>query len=449
MPELPEVETIKRYLEPLLKEKSIKEIAIIIDKHTPPKLEFERLLDAKLTSLTRRGKYLLFNFDNKHTLIIHLRMEGKFFFNEIEAKYRPHIIFIATFGDDRLYFVDTRRFARIELVKTSELISHPALQKLGPDLADDEIDSNKLYEKVKRSGTYIKKLLLDQTFVSGLGNIYVDESLFAAKINPYSKAKNLSIKEFKEIISHAKRILKNATEFGGTTVKTFHVDHHKIGSYQNELKVYQQENKPCPVCGFPIKKNYYLGRGTHFCPHCQRIKSLVPTYSLTGLTSGGKSFIMTKISNDFIKYSSDDLVNQLYFDDDFIKNIKTTFNLKEFNKNTLKEIRTKNPPLFLRISRVIREIIELLILKIVSEAKTPLVIEVPVLFNEGLNYLFTTNIGIDVDADTQKNNAKTRELSDVDVAAYNKVNAYLKYRHYLEYHFTSKDFDFSVLKIKA
>lgn len=277
MPELPEVETVRRTLEKLIIGKKIKEIDIYYPKiiRTPNDIgEFRLLLKGEtIQTIGRRGKYLLFYLKNL-VLISHLRMEGKYQFNEnSESEIDKHTHIVLRFEDGTsLSYRDVRKFGTMDLITIEQLNSFHALNKLGQEPLDLNFDLEQLKKELQSRKAPVKQLLLNQEIISGLGNIYVDDSLAYSKINPATPGSSLTDKEIAELIEAIKAVLNKAIENGGSTIRSFESLHGK-GSMQDYLIVYGREGKPCIFCGTPIKKVKLAGRGTHFCPECQKLKS--------------------------------------------------------------------------------------------------------------------------------------------------------------------------------
>ena len=271
MPELPEVETVRVFLENNIVQKKTlsikienKNLRFQISQEIPEKLHNEMI-----TKILRRGKFLIFLYSNKYSLLLHLGMTGYF---RISNKYsrikHDHIKFF--FKDKVLVFNDIRKFGFIKLYNKDDINSSKHLINLGPDAMGENFSIN-YFCKNKERKTNIKNLLMNQNFVSGLGNIYCSEILFDAKINPSRCSSSLKKFEIEKIIVSAKKILKTAINMGGTTIKNFIVSDEKIGYFKNRLMVYGRENLVCIRCknNNYIKKIKHSGRSTFFCSVCQ------------------------------------------------------------------------------------------------------------------------------------------------------------------------------------
>lgn len=276
MPELPEVETIKNTLKEFVIDKEIKEVQVYwpnIIKEPDDADHFKMLLAGQaIKNITRKGKFLLFQLDD-YVLVSHLRMEGKY---SVEQSVEPikkhtHVIFIFKDGE-QLRYNDVRKFGTMHVYhKGMELLEKP-LNQLGPDPFDKIFTFEYFYEKLKKTQRVIKSALLDQTIVAGLGNIYVDETLFKANVHPLTRSNKLTKKEIKAIQSAAIQTLTQAVKQGGTTIRSYVNGQGEMGMFQQELFVYGQENEACKKCGNPIIKLKVAGRGTHVCSLCQKVK---------------------------------------------------------------------------------------------------------------------------------------------------------------------------------
>ncbi|MFA7075512.1 MAG: DNA-formamidopyrimidine glycosylase [Candidatus Izemoplasmatales bacterium] len=276
MPELPEVETVKESLKVHLIGQKIKEIYAPYPKIIKMDLsDFKKkMINQTFRDINRYGKYLFFIFDD-YTLVSHLRLEGKYFIRNAlnELTKHEHVVFKLD-NNKFLSYHDVRKFGTIELVDKGKEFTLFSVKKLGVEANQINTDNIELIDKFKRANRPIKSVLLDQTIVTGLGNIYVDETLFRSKINPEEIASILSVEEIKTILKNAKIVLDKAIKLGGTTIRTYQSSLGVDGRFQNELKVHTMAGKPCPVCNTIIKKIRVGGRGTYYCPSCQPRKKI-------------------------------------------------------------------------------------------------------------------------------------------------------------------------------
>ncbi|MBM7855050.1 formamidopyrimidine-DNA glycosylase [Desulfohalotomaculum tongense] len=275
MPELPEVETVKRSLEKLITGLTIINVDVLMPKiiksHTAQ--DFKKLLmGSEIKKLGRRGKYLLVYLSANKVLVIHLRMTGRLVLlkDNAELPKYTHVIFYLE-NDKRLIFADMRQFGRIDLLPEEELANMPGLKKLGPEPLEKKFNPEYLKKELKRRRTKIKALLLDQTFVAGLGNIYADEALHLAKVHPERPARDLTAEEIVNLYNAIVTVLRQGIKNRGTSFSDYVDGEGNTGSNQNMLKVYRREGKPCHCCGSIIKRKKVAGRSSCFCPQCQQL----------------------------------------------------------------------------------------------------------------------------------------------------------------------------------
>ncbi len=302
MPELPEVETVRKSLLTYIKGKKIQHVDVLYPKiiESPAPEDFQtKLIGEVIEDISRRGKYLIFHLSH-YDLISHLRMEGKYFVlpdDEPIAKH-THIIFHLE-NNVTLRYDDVRKFGRMSLVEKGKALTYKTLNTLGPEPLSKNFTLNGFKEKLSQSQKEIKPLLLNQKVVVGLGNIYVDEVLWLSKIHPLRRSNTLTNEEIKRLYQAIPEVLQKAIEKGGSTIKSYHTVNGKEGSFQQELHAYGQQGKPCSRCGRFIEKIKVDGRGTHFCPNCQKIESAEKETFILGLT-GGIATGKTNISNYFL-----------------------------------------------------------------------------------------------------------------------------------------------------
>ena len=272
MPELPEVETIRRDLEKEVKNKKIKEVIIKERKlvKSPSLREFKKGLEGrKLTAFARRGKFLIISLDSKKKLIIHLRLTGVLIHcSQTTPPFDyTHVVFV--FSDkSHLRFTDLRKFGELHLVNNAEELQE--IRELGHEPLGKEFTLSLFREMLAGKKTRIKPLLLDQKFLAGVGNIYASESLYKARIKPQRAASALTKKEVGKLYQSLQEILKKAIKERGSSVSSYRDIEGKKGGYEARLKVYGRKGKSCPRCGKPIKRISLGGRGTFFCPNCQK-----------------------------------------------------------------------------------------------------------------------------------------------------------------------------------
>lgn len=267
MPELPEIETIKKGIANNI---GAKIISIEVNRLDIIKLweyELDILYGKRLTDVGRRGKYLILSTKTLN-IVFHLGMSGKFYMlNEKEEVTEPHVhVIIYLNNGNKLIYQDTRRFGGVWLVRDlGTFFSHLGVEPLSPDFT-----ANYLYDITRGRKIPIKTLLLNQRLIGGIGNIYADESLFAAGIRPDKKAGLLTMEEAQNLCLAIKKVLATSINERGTTFRDFRDGYNNIGNFQNQLKVYGRTNGNCFACGYKLTRQVIGGRSSHFCPHCQQ-----------------------------------------------------------------------------------------------------------------------------------------------------------------------------------
>ena len=273
MPELPEVETVRQ----ILKKELVGNKITNVNLHYPKIIEYptsdifkELIINQTINDIKRRGKWLMFDLDDYY-LLSHLRMEGKYNLkkpSDVLGKHE-HVSFILS--DSReLRYQDTRKFGRMHLINKDLVYTTFPLNELGLEPWDEALTIKYLKDKYKNKKLPIKTVILDQSIIVGIGNIYADEILFLSNINPYKKPSELTNKELQSIIDNTKKVLEHAIELGGTTIRTFTAAEGVHGRFQNELYVHGKEKEECLICGSTILKTKINGRGTYYCPKCQK-----------------------------------------------------------------------------------------------------------------------------------------------------------------------------------
>lgn len=276
MPELPEVELVARSLDNLVGKRIIIAAELLRKGLAPensPREFAEKLKNAKIKRVHRRGKHILFDFDNKQTLITHLRMSGRFMLLPVERELPKFSHAVFYFADEnRLIFQDQRHFGLMKLVETVKLNETRELKKLAPEPFSEEFNVKYLRFALKSSKRSLKEFLLDQTKVSGLGNIYAAEAMFLAKINPQTPANLVSARKAAVLLEKILNVFTESIAHGSTlNVNPENIDgSYYDGGYENHWRVYDRENEPCVNCAKPIARLKQAGRSTYFCPRCQR-----------------------------------------------------------------------------------------------------------------------------------------------------------------------------------
>ncbi|MFQ9706588.1 MAG: DNA-formamidopyrimidine glycosylase [Limosilactobacillus pontis] len=275
MPELPEVETVRRGLLKIAKGRKINAIDVYYGKTITNDVEEFRqaLIGQTIEDIDRRGKYLLFRFSNNLTMVSHLRMEGQYFSQPVGGPIdkHTHVVFQFTDGTELCYH-DTRKFGRMTLVQTGDEMQVGGLKTIGPEPTPEAFKLDFFATELRKSRGKIKPFLLNQHHVAGLGNIYADEVLWMSKINPEQPANTLTDQQIKVLHDNIIAELVQAIRYKGTTVHTFTNAFGDAGGFQNRLNAYGHGGDRCPRCGTKMVKIKVAQRGTTYCPHCQPLR---------------------------------------------------------------------------------------------------------------------------------------------------------------------------------
>jgi formamidopyrimidine-DNA glycosylase len=281
MPELPEVETVRRGLVPAMEGKRILRVDVRRkDLRFPFPAKFnQRLEGARVRRLGRRAKYLVGELSTGEALIMHLGMTGRFtvagkgqgkFVREAgEGEKHDHVVFDMECGR-RITFNDARRFGLMDLWPSDELETYPAFDGLGPEPISNAFSGAYLEEAFEGKRTPVKAALLDQKVVAGLGNIYVSEALFRAGISPKRLAGTIRRDRLEKLAVSVRQVIDEAIEAGGSTISDFGTPDGELGYFQHRFRVYDMEGKPCPTCRIPIRRLVQSGRSSFYCASCQK-----------------------------------------------------------------------------------------------------------------------------------------------------------------------------------
>ena len=242
----------------------------IAEVRTVRKVLKDRLVGRTITDVDNLGKWIFIKLDD-YTILSHLRMEGKYYIKPSNEEYEKHehIIFNLDDGYD-LRYKDVRKFGVMILVKTKDIYNTDEISKLGIEPDSKDLTKEYIFDKIHKSNKPIKELLLDQSIINGFGNIYVDEVLFASHILPTRLGNTITLDECESIRKEGSKIIKKATECGGTTIRSYTSSLGVEGTYQKYLCVHTKVNQKCPICGNIIKKTRVGGRGTYICDKCQK-----------------------------------------------------------------------------------------------------------------------------------------------------------------------------------
>lgn len=289
MPELPEVETVRRGLHRLIIGKKILTVSFDTVRSFPnSKIDVDSfLVDSVITDVRRRAKVLMIDLSTSYTLVIHLKMTGQLVFIDSSSRFgagHPSDSLIGSLPDkstrvdiefaegSHLYFNDQRKFGWVRLMPTAEVSNIDFMKKVGPEPLEEDFTSNNFLDRFnRRSRTTIKAALLDQTVIAGVGNIYADESLWGAKIHPSRLVSSITDAEFKKLYTEVRLVMNLSIDKGGSTNRNYVNAEGKKGSYMDFARVFRREGLACQRCGTEIIKIRVAGRGTHVCPKCQKI----------------------------------------------------------------------------------------------------------------------------------------------------------------------------------
>lgn len=418
MPELPEVETVKNSLKDLIIGEEIKDVKVYYDKilKNISKDDFENSLKGEhFLDIQRKGKFLIFILDH-YIMVSHLRMEGKYLLHKDEPiNKHEHIIY--TFEDGKtLRYADTRKFGVVYLFKETNVEKvkemYP-LNTLGIEPISNLLTAQYLQSKMGKSNKPIKTLLLDQTIISGLGNIYSDEVCFMCKLNPHEIGKNLSTIDFENICVNSKIVLEKAIKLGGTTIRSFMSSHEITGKFQNELLVHTKTN--CPICQSKIKKVYIGGRGTYYCPNCQKVKKML--IGITGGIACGKSEVMKYLNdNKYKTFNCDEYSHSLLLESKVKNEIVKTFGEEVLEGNVIN--RHKLADLIFNNNankQKLEAIIHPLVINKIKELNGLVFVEVPLLFEANMAKIFqkiiciSSSRNVEIDRLMKRNNLSLTE----------------------------------------
>ena len=272
MPELPEVETVRRTLAPAVGGRISSVWTSGMGLHMarkPPLARLRKLIGARITAVRRHGKYLLLDTDQAMSILVHLGMTGRV---RIHGKADPrvtHTHVVLGLEDRELRFIDARRFGQFDVVERGKERDHPALAVLGPDALDEAIDVTALLATAKDKRTTLKAFVLDQGVIAGVGNIYASEALWRAKLRPTMRTHKLTASSANRLATAIREVLERALDNGGTTFSDFVDADGTAGENADYLWVYGRAGRPCTRCETPIKRSVLQGRATYYCPTCQ------------------------------------------------------------------------------------------------------------------------------------------------------------------------------------
>ncbi|MBC7976096.1 MAG: bifunctional DNA-formamidopyrimidine glycosylase/DNA-(apurinic or apyrimidinic site) lyase [Myxococcales bacterium] len=272
MPELPEVETVRRSLAPAVGGRISSVWTSGMGLHMarkPPKAKLQKLIGARITAVRRHGKYLLIDTDHEASILVHLGMTGRVRIHAHADAPEKHTHVVIGLGKRELRFSDARRFGQVDVVVRGAEASHAGLAALGPDALDVAIDVPAMLALAKAKRTMLKAFVLDQRVIAGVGNIYASEALWRAGLRPTMRTHKLTAAAAIRLAAAIREVIERALDHGGTTLSDFVDAHGTAGNNADYLWVYDRKGYPCPRCETPVKRSVLQGRATYYCPTCQ------------------------------------------------------------------------------------------------------------------------------------------------------------------------------------
>ncbi len=421
MPELPEVETVRRVLFSEILNLNICNVRLFYKPIFENNDQVDKLINNKFIDIKRKGKYLIFVLA-KGFLLSHLRMEGKYFYLDSDTEINKHMHVAIDFSNGKsLIYQDVRKFGRMHYYET--LADLEADLDLGPD-ANRIQDIDSLYLKMKKSNLPIKSLLLDQSFIAGLGNIYVDEVLYRSHIFPNLKAKSLTKDDLNNISINAKEILDKAIINKGTTIRSYTSSLGVTGNYQNFLAIH---TKATDACGHHVYKMKIGGRTSYFCPLCESPRRKL-VIGLTGGIASGKSNISKELRDlGFVVADADKYAHEAYNDPIILNEVKKSFSdafvgdlldLKLLAKIIFNDEKKRD-----ELNKLIHPYVIKCLERDISNNEL-IFLDIPLLFEAKLEYLCDKIICAYLDKDLEVERLMNRDNIDREYA-YAKINAQL------------------------
>lgn len=424
MPELPEVETIRRLLSRLVANKTIERVEVYRAKNIIGNAEdfASRLQSLTLKEMKRKGKWLAFVF-SPFVVLSHLRMEGKYFFEPTPEERGKHDILRFFFTDgSALLYQDVRKFGRLELIPESELSARYA--ELGEEPFD--LTGDQLWRRLQGKRIPLKQAIMDQTIVAGIGNIYADETLFACKLNPLMPANKASQEDCDAIIAASRRILTTAIEEGGSTIRSYHPGKGINGAMQLHLNAYGRSGLPCPRCGAKLRRTTVNNRGTAYCPICQKNPQKPFVLGITGPIHVGKTTVSHYFVNrGYLLFDADKVAHEAYDNPVCKKKIAKLLGEGSYRDGTpnwdyIRAAIAASMEKKKDLEAVIHPYVIRRAKSLIKSAKKPLVLDVPLLFPSGMDEL--CNATLLVVSSSEKQKARL-EQEGRDASSLLKINA--------------------------
>jgi formamidopyrimidine-DNA glycosylase len=413
--------------------------------HPTPAIFEKKLNGQSFTNIERIGKFIIFFFSNQSVVVSHLRMEGKFI--ELKNPLDPltrfaHLVFHLNDGR-RLVYDDMRKFGTFTLTSAKTYLDLPSLKNLGKEPLTP-LDPLPILAKINASRRPIKSILLDQRILLGLGNIYADEVLYAAKIHPLKKGTQLTLEETKSMLFHSEKILKAAIASGGSRIRSYRSGSPIDGEFTLSIQAYGREGEPCHRCHHRLDKITVGGRGTHYCPRCQHHPDLPFVIGVTGTIATGKSTLVSVgASLGFHIIDADQIVHRVYQTKPAISFIKRLFPFvvidQKIDRRQLLKAMIEQPKGYQKLIQWLFPLVKSIILHELLKTKSKAVmIEVPLLFQGNLDAYCDVIIGVDMDASKQKRRLQQR-VGDLAEPLWilNERNHYHDFQSYLDVRLTN------------
>lgn len=441
MPELPEVETVRKTLIPIVQHQTISHITVLKKRIIRGDVDqfLSTLINETFLDISRKGKYLIFHLTHDKIMVSHLRMEGKYIelLPHMPLSRYARVIFHLSNGH-RLVYDDSRQFGTMTLSSRNDYLHMSDLSALGPEPFVANADS--VFLQMTQSSRPIKSLLLDQTILSGLGNIYADEVLFAANIHPLTPGTMIQKYQVETILDHSKRILNDAIIAGGSTIRSYHPGNGISGDFQLNIKAYGQGGKPCLVCGHKMKKIQVSGRGTTYCPYCQSPVHKAIAIAITGPIASGKS-VLTNIyaGQGYPTLSADKVVYDLYTNPQLVLDLQSHLGIKitryrKLDKARLRTLMQQDSQLKKAVEAFIHPLVEKVMIEFMASAKSEFVfVEVPLLYQAHMESLFDYVIGIMTSRQKQDEFLSLRGQSLSLAKTLNPTSGFQKYIDNVDY----------------
>ena len=431
MPELPEVETVKNVLIPIVKNRKI--LKIDVNRKTiiqgDPVAFCNYFEGETFLNITRIGKFLILHLTNDKVLISHLRMEGKYYEldeTEPDSKYARVVFHLD--NNKKLCYDDSRTFGIMIATNEKNYKKEKEIAKLGPEPFQID-DVSFLYEASKNKKLPIKTNLLDQSLMTGLGNIYADEVLYASKLHPLTPSYAISKNKWQEIVNNAKEILTTAISLGGSTIKSYHPGKDIDGNFQTRIKIYGKGGETCPICKSTYRFMKVGGRGTTFCPKCQLMMGKPQNIAITGKIASGKSTVLDSFKKrGYDTLSCDEVVKNLYQDKEVTTKIEkllnVSFNDEKVNKDILRKHLIDNPKDKKILEKYVHDLVKKEVINFLNNSRSDIrVVEVPLLFEAKFDTLFDTIIVSDITNQKQDSLLRSREGNkSLDLKNINSTN---------------------------